>query len=133
MNNKKALIIEDNKLLCDLLLTVLNPLCSEVECCASGSSAIDLLSLKKFDVVITDYRLPGMNGLDIARMQRRAYPESHIIGMSIEMRENEFLEAGANAFLLKPFTIDEFASCVARAFNNTVQNSVLMKAVIGET
>jgi len=110
---KNALIIENNDFFCDILISQIRSFCDEVECCISANHAFDLIARKQFDVFIIDYRLPGMNGVDITALLRLTYPESYIIGMSAELKEDAFIAAGANAFLLKPFEIDSLLSHVS--------------------
>lgn len=113
IKKRNALIIENNDLLCNILTAEIRSFCDEVECCISASHAADMISKKRFDVFIVDYRLPGMNGVDITALLRLTYPDSYIIGMSAELKEDAFLTAGADAFLLKPFGIDALISHVA--------------------
>jgi len=107
MEKISVLIIEDDPVLSGILRSVLESDATDVAACANGHHALDLINRKKFDVFITDYRLPGMSGADIVKNLRLAYPESRIIGMSIQNYDKEFREAGADAFLLKPFDIED--------------------------
>ncbi len=111
-DGKSALIIEDNAILCDILQSALKTCCTDVVCCKSFSDVLEIIGRRTFDIFIVDYRLPSETGAEITNVLRSVFPQSYIVGMSIETRENEFLDAGANAFLLKPFDLDVLLSLV---------------------
>lgn len=75
----------------------------QVRTCENATEALLWALAEASDFVITDYNMPGMNGLDLTRRLRKQLPATIIIGMSGEDRGTEFLEAGANDFLKKPF------------------------------
>ncbi|MHB8843635.1 MAG: response regulator [Nitrospirota bacterium] len=75
----------------------------QVRTCENATEALLWALAEASDYVITDYRMPGMNGLDLTRRLRKQLPATIIIGMSGDDRGTEFLEAGANDFLQKPF------------------------------
>jgi len=56
---------------------------------------------KRFGILLTDYRMPDMNGDELTVLVRSRYPEIFIIGFSIEAKEQAFLDAGANIFINK--------------------------------
>lgn len=110
MGKISVLIIEDDPILSDILKSVLESDTTDVAACENGHQALYLINKKKFDVVITDYCLPGMNGADIVKSLRLVYRGSRVIGMSAQNKEKEFRDAGADAFLLKPFNIADLLS-----------------------
>ncbi len=82
----------------------------EIHSVNDGMSALNLLEKKHFDVIITDYSMPGMNGIELTKRVKSLYPHSLIIGISATSAEKNFLNAGADAFLLKPFQLEELLS-----------------------
>jgi CheY-like chemotaxis protein len=56
---------------------------------------------KRFEIIITDYLMPEMNGGEVTRLARRFSPDSFIIGCSIDAKARQFVDAGADAFLSK--------------------------------
>ncbi len=80
----KVLIIEDNLILCDILSSALESAAMEADICSNSSYALDIISRKAFDVFIADYGLPRMNGAELVRVICSAYPESRIIGISVD-------------------------------------------------
>lgn len=57
------------------------------------------------DFVITDYDMPGMDGLTLTRRLREMLPAAVIIGMSGRDFRMAFLQAGVNDFVQKPFVL----------------------------
>lgn len=109
MKKKAVLIIEDDEMLSDILRSALEADGLTVSCCMTGVHALEMLRNNHYEVLITDYRMPVMNGAEITKMMRLSFPKTFIIGISIEQRrEKEFFEAGADAFLLSPLN---FRSC----------------------
>ena len=96
------LLVEDNAVLRETLGTSLAASGFSVIACNDGLSAIEQARQLVFDVLLVDFRMPGLNGLDVVKTVRERYPRVCIIGMSLEDRKNNFLAAGADAFLMKP-------------------------------
>ncbi len=109
---RTVLIIDDDKAISGLLLDVLRSQGFEVCRCDNGASALALSQEKCFDIIVTDYDMPGMNGADIAKSLRFQRPGSFIIGISAAHKEEDFLEAGADAFLKKPFSFKKLIEMI---------------------
>ncbi len=77
-----------------------------------GADALDKIKKNKIDAVITDIRLPNMDGMTLTQEISRQYPGLPIMIMTAfdeEYSEGTVISAGAREFLRKPFTLDEFA------------------------
>ncbi len=76
---------------------------------ASGDEALRILGRQEFDLVLTDWKMQGMNGVDLARRVRERKPLVPVVLMS-GMRHGDrgalLQESGASAFLEKPLCID---------------------------
>jgi DNA-binding response OmpR family regulator len=111
---KTVLIIDDDKAISGFLHEMLQSDGFEVSCCDDGMSALGLAKEKCFDVVITDYRMPGMDGVEITRSLRLQCSGSFIIGISSECKGKNFFDAGADAFLKKPFPFKDLISIIIK-------------------
>lgn len=102
------LIAEDDELLAEYLALEISALGSEVEIAADGRAALQLLQEHDFDVLITDWMMPRMDGIELVRRVRDAGAAEaylHIIMMTSRGEERGIrtaLEAGADDFLYKP-------------------------------
>lgn len=114
-----ALIVEDEKLMRDYLLTQLSkihPSWAAAGAAADGIEAVEVLAHERFDVVITDIRMPGMDGLELARYMRKEHPDTDVVILS---GYDEFAYARSamrlNVFdyLLKPLNDEELTATLS--------------------
>jgi len=101
VRNETVLIVDDNPMMRESLRGFLEAEGYIVSCCENGPMALDLTKEKRFKIVLTDYRMPEMNGDVVARLLRYQDPDAYIIGFSIASKEKAFLDAGANVFVSK--------------------------------
>jgi two-component system, cell cycle sensor histidine kinase and response regulator CckA len=115
---KRALIIDDEQPLLDIISEVLNNL--DIECvqAANGKSAIEIASEKKiFDIILVDMNMPELNGKDTYRELRKKHPKSAVIFMSgYDISDNirEMKLNNPNTFLKKPFSIAQLSKTVQK-------------------
>lgn len=115
----RILIVEDQRevslLLRSALLTLEHDL--EVVEIPSGEEAILYASRNKVDLLVADYRLAGITGIELMRKVRRHRPAAKVIlitGMTDRKVRKEVSEAGADAFFIKPVPIADFLDAVER-------------------
>ncbi|MCC6346701.1 MAG: response regulator [Nitrospirales bacterium] len=103
----KVLIIDAEPGVRDMLRMVL--LLNDIEalCAGDGQNVAALLEETCFDAIISDYSLPGMNGAEVIRKVRTLYPQMLAIGISTGVNKTYFIESGADAVLVKPFSPDD--------------------------
>lgn len=104
---RRALVVDDVADVTDLLSVVLTHEGYEVVTADSALAAIDAARQRKFDVIISDIGMPGMNGYDLARTLRTLpgydkVPMVAVTGFSMYDDERRSLDAGFNAHLTKP-------------------------------
>jgi two-component system OmpR family response regulator len=100
----RVLIADDDKEVRDVLQYALNSYDMEVTLCENGSDALLAATSGYYDYIITDFKMPVMNGIELVRRLRAVQPALVvIIGMSSLDVGRPFLEAGANDFIAKPF------------------------------
>lgn len=109
---RSVLVIEDIPPVREALCSILESDGFEVSGCGDGTSALAAAAEKDFQIIITDYRMPNMNGVDVAKELRRRFPLSVIIGLSSDDKSNDFLTAGADAFLSKPYRYGDLVNII---------------------
>ncbi|MDB6122374.1 MAG: Two component, sigma54 specific, transcriptional regulator, Fis family [Pedosphaera sp.] len=112
------LLIEDDTSAAAALRRVLANEGYEVICEARGDSGLARAQTDVFDVIITDLKLPGMNGLELVRQLHAAKPRLPIILMTAHGTTETAIEAtklGAYDYLLKPFEMEELLDLVEKA------------------
>ncbi len=118
MNDIKRLLIVDDEeaLTFSLYQTFINvPIECEVITASTGEEALTRLEEKKFDLVITDISMPGINGLDLLSMIKARDSDSKVIVItaygSDENRDQAY-KRGAENYVEKPFDIHELRKLV---------------------
>lgn len=113
----RVLIIEDKANMLNLLRQILGA-SYDVETAVDGLAGLATLERETFDVVLSDVRMPGANGLEVVRTVKQRWPGTEVILMtafaSIEMAV-EAIREGAYDYLPKPFDPDDVNLVVARA------------------
>jgi DNA-binding NtrC family response regulator len=122
MNRTRVLIIEDEQLIRWSLKQRLSSegyLADEAETAAAG---IELLGSAAYDLILLDYKLPDMTGIDVLRHIRQQDPDIVVILMTAFGKIETAVEAiklGAYDFVSKPFQIDELMRLVERGLETT--------------
>ena len=121
MTKKKILIVEDNQVVGDALkLTISNMDASyEAVCVYDGYQALDLVRQTFFDLVITDYCMPGIDGLELRETIQEISPKTEIIVISAFQEDaiaQVFSEMSVENFLPKPFSYEQ----IHRIVKNTI-------------
>jgi len=99
-----VLIVDDDKEVRDSLEYALSSNNMQVTLCENGTEALLAAMSGYYDYIITDFKMPGMHGIELVRRLRAELPSLVvIIGMSSLDMDVPFLKAGANDFLPKPF------------------------------
>jgi DNA-binding response OmpR family regulator len=99
-----VLIVDDDKEVRDGLQYAMSSYNMEVTLCENGHDALLAAMNGYYDYIITDFKMPGMHGIELVRRLRAVQPTlAVIIGMSSLDMGGLFLEAGANDFIEKPF------------------------------
>ena len=101
------LVVDDEMDMQQLLKRSLEPaLGCRVETASSGEMALSMLSFKRFDLVLADIKMPGMDGLELLELVKRDSPDITVIIMtafgSIDLAV-EAMKNGAYDFITKPF------------------------------
>ena len=126
----RILLIEDDPSAAAALHRVLMDEGYSVDLEARGDTGLGQAQSTDFDLVITDLKLPGLNGLDLVRQLHAAKPRLPIILITAHGTTETAIEAtklGAFDYLLKPFEMEELLDLVERA----VTSSRLMSQPVG--
>ena len=120
----RLVLVEDNQVFREGLELVLG-LDSGIEIVGAaedGHEAVEFVRELRPDVVLMDYRLPGMDGVEATAALLDAYPRAAVIGLtaSANVRERQALrEAGAVACLSKDDDLEEIVAAIRRAAGMT--------------
>ncbi len=115
---KKILVVEDEILLCWSLKQKLEMLGFQVVTAQTGENGINLLKNERFDAVLTDVRLPDINGLSLITIAKKLIPDIQTFVMSAYSEEKQKISSEKNhivQFFDKPFDLDEISNQILRS------------------
>ncbi|MCX6057287.1 MAG: response regulator [Chloroflexi bacterium] len=121
MMERNVLLVDDQRDILRLLhatLDTLNIKKLKVFESLSGEEALLLSTRYKIDLLVTDYMLPGMSGVDLMHKIRARHPEANVIfitGVTDRKMREEILNAGAQAIFDKPIPMTDFLDVVERS------------------
>ena len=117
LKNLRILIVDNDATLLNLLTLVISRVCPDcqVVSTADGASALtelqNLTNSQAFDLLLTDYEMPAMNGLELAQAARVVSPGTRIVLMTGFLQISELLDdleaVNLTGILLKPFSQKE--------------------------
>jgi excisionase family DNA binding protein len=114
----RVLVADDEAAVRDMLAKALALADYDVEAVADGRTAIDRLRIATYDLLITDLRMPGIDGLTVIREARRLradLPVVIITGYSSESSAIEAIDLGVAGYLTKPFRVPKVLAVAAKA------------------
>jgi excisionase family DNA binding protein len=114
----RVLVADDEESVRDLLSKTLALAEYDVDVVPDGRSAVDRLRVLPYDLLITDLKMPGVDGLSVIREARSlnaCIPIIIITGFSTEASAIEAVNLGVFGYLTKPFRIPRVLSVAARA------------------
>ena len=120
--NKLILLAEDDQVQREILCDILQSCGYRVEPCASGEEAVEKLDSTTPDLLLTDLKMTGMDGMTLLREARRKRPELDIVMMTAHGSVRTAVQAmreGAADYLEKPFDKDELLLVLQRALERT--------------
>jgi two-component system response regulator PilR (NtrC family) len=112
------LIVDDERSMREFLGIYLRREGYRIEAAPGGNEAIATLKTRAFDVIITDLRMPDVDGLTILAEAKRLHPDTEVIvvtAFSTTETAIAAMKAGAHDYLTKPFKLDEVGLVVDRA------------------
>jgi putative two-component system response regulator len=116
----RALIVDDDEISLEILENVLSEMGYEVERAVNGKEALAKLHKDPIHLVITDWEMPEMNGLELCRAIREEDFEGYVFIIMLTSRDGgqqkiDGIHGGADAFLVKPLNPEELLVSVKTA------------------
>lgn len=114
IDGRRVLVVDDDTHIRNLLREFLTRCGYVVDCAGNGEEAISFLRSNDYNILITDYMMPGINGIDLIKKIRNLKMSLPVIGISSLHNGRGFLAAGANLFLAKPFILSELKNALQK-------------------
>ncbi len=121
----RLLVVDDEAIVGKRLSQVFSKIGFEVETYTESPAAMVAMAAKPFDVVVTDLKMDGMDGMEVLRRVRALNPKTQVIiitGYASPETADLAKEEGVFKFLAKPFRLDELKQVIFRALEYQRQN-----------
>ena len=122
----EILVLDDEKAIADMLAEILEIIGHKVSVCCSPVRALELLDTRSFDLVISDFRMPGLNGQQFYEQATEKYPSLarrivFLTGDVVNESTLAFLQSIGNPHLAKPFNLKKVQEIVAAVLKQESQ------------
>jgi DNA-binding NtrC family response regulator len=117
--NVKILVVDDEAIMRNLLLKILEQEGYQVALAASSAEALEYLNKDCFELVLSDVKMPEMNGFELLKIIKEKWSDTAVImmtGYGDAYTVKEALMFGADEYITKPFKSHEISLIVERAY-----------------
>jgi len=117
-NQTSILILDDEPIVSKRLRPSLEKKGYKVEAFTTSKEALERIEEHEFDIVVTDLKMEGVDGMQFLTLVKEKYPDTEVIiitGFATMATAKESFTKGVFDFLAKPFKLGEIAEVIARA------------------
>lgn len=114
---KRILMIDDEKEILEVVKTIIEDMGYIVDCFSVPDAGLAAALANDYDLIVTDIRMPGMNGADITERIREKKPDASVLlvtGFPGDPVARQALEAGAVGLMRKPFEVAKIVDFLGR-------------------
>ncbi|HEX5803036.1 MAG TPA: sigma-54 dependent transcriptional regulator [Azospira sp.] len=118
MKQGRILVVDDEEIARRNLSHVLEREGYQVDCAQDGAAALALLAETEYQLVLTDLRMPGIDGLELLRQTKRRWPDTEVVMITAHANASSAVEAmtsGAFYYVEKPFRLPDVRKIVGEA------------------
>ena len=121
MRKKTVLLLDDELYILKACQRALSRAGYAVAACSKGSDGLALIRQNIYDLVVTDLKMPGVDGIEILKEVKRLHKNTSVIIMTgyPELAARETKELGTCGFITKPFDINELKQHVSRCIESS--------------
>ncbi len=116
---KRILVVDDEQQILDFLRDLFGTAGWDVQCADSGTAGIERLEHGRYDVILTDLKMPGADGIELLRTAKNLRLDAEVVlmtGFGTVDSAIEAMRAGAFHYLAKPFKAEEVLNLVDKAY-----------------
>ena len=117
--SKKILVVDDEPAIRELLSSFLEIMDYEVESASNGKDAIEIIEKNNFSIIISDVKMPDINGIDLLKKVKEFNKKIEVIlitGFPNNEDREQALKLGAYAYIPKPFKLQIIANILEEIF-----------------
>ncbi len=127
-DNFKVLLVDDEEEFVKALAERLKMRDLQSDMVYDGEQALDFVEKKEPDVMVLDLKMPGIDGIEVLKQVKKAYPGIEVIiltGHGTEKDEERAKRLGAFDYLEKPVNIDTLVERMKKAYRRRLENSAV--------
>jgi diguanylate cyclase (GGDEF)-like protein len=117
----EILVVDDDPMVLEIVVESIRAAGYDADSCRDGEDAIRMTAANEYDVILTDMKLPGLDGLSLIKSLKAGKSDADVIVItgygSIE-NAVECMRSGALDYLIKPFTVDQIQVAVRKALEH---------------
>ena len=137
MAEAKLLVVDDEKSMCDFLEIMLKKEGYDVTCTTNGEAALGLLEQNLYSMVLTDVKMPVVDGFQVLRKAKEVSPDTPVIMITAYGSPEGAVTAmkeGAYDYVTKPFRIEEVKLTIRKALERSalLQENIRLRQVVEE-
>ena len=124
-NLKTLLLVDDDSSIHELVRAILADESWEVEAVSSGEEALAKLANRSYDLVLTDIRMPGMDGITLLTHIRKQHPQIRVVVMTVHNTPDHIVSSLRNeaaGYVSKPLSRDSFVESLQNALYTTLEH-----------
>jgi DNA-binding response OmpR family regulator len=128
MEQLKLLLVDDETEFVKTLSERLKIRDLDSEIALNGEEALEIVGKEPPDVIVLDLKMPGIDGMEVLRVIRKAHPNVQVImltGHGSEKDEKEARRLGAFDYLQKPVVMDKLVKVVKEAYKEKFEKSMV--------
>jgi two-component system NtrC family sensor kinase len=123
VRNKRILIVDDERYILDFFIEIFKMFPMQVDTAGDGRVAMEMLANNEYDLIITDFKMPQMNGRELFQWIQEKRPQLarriiFITGDTVSADTQSFFENNSNLYLAKPFKIEEVKEVIQQTLEN---------------
>jgi two-component system response regulator PilR (NtrC family) len=137
MAQQNILVVDDEKSMCEFLEIMLKKDGYEVTSTTSGDKALELLDNNLYSMVLTDVKMPGVNGFEVLRKTKEVSPDTVVIMITAYGSPEGAVTAikeGAYDYITKPFRVEEVKLTIKKSLerNNLIRENIRLRQEVEE-
>lgn len=108
-----VLVVEDDDLIRGIFVDIIKSKGYSVLEATNGREALQIIGEHPINIIVSDMKMPVMDGMQLLRAVKTSYPEIPVVvitGFDNEYTEKQVLAAGADAYVTKPFKVEDVSS-----------------------
>ena len=121
MSTGRILVVDDEDIVRTSCSRTLSPEGYDVRLAKNGAEGLKMANEERFDLVLTDLKMPDMDGIEVLRIIKEQWPETAVIivtGYQTVDTAVKAIKLGAYDYIEKPFTPDALITAVREALTN---------------